>query len=120
MSATRSGPESRPIGVNRRQALRARLMAQVESHAPAGTSIGHAENVSEGGLLVLTRDTFPAETEVTVRFNLPPVPPGRPVECQGVVLRAEDAASMAIEFRDVKDDDRQALEAYVRQTRANG
>jgi hypothetical protein len=48
------------------------------------------------------------------------VPPGRPVECQGVVLRAEDAASMAIEFRDVKDDDRQALEAYVRQTRANG
>jgi len=120
MSATQPTARSRPIGVNRRQSLRARLVTQIESHVPAGSSIGHSENVSQTGLLVLTRDTFDPQSEVTIRFNLPPVPPGHPVECQGVVVRAEPGVNMAIEFRQLKDEDRRALTAYVHQVRAQG
>jgi hypothetical protein len=118
MSATQ--PATKPIGVNRRKTLRARLVTQLESRAPVGSSIGHTEDISEAGLLVLTRETFDPQTEVTIRFNLPPFPPGHPVECQGEVVRTEPGANMAIEFHQLKEDDREALAAYVRQTRAQG
>lgn len=120
MSATQPKPRSGPTGVNRRRTARARLVTQIESRAPAGSSIGHSEDVSETGLLVLTRDTFESGTEVTARFNLPPVPPGHAVECQGTVVRAEPGVSMAIEFTQLKDEDRQAVSAYVRQLNAGG
>lgn len=118
MSATRPATQPRAIGVNRRQALRARLVTQIESRGPGGSSIGHSEDVSETGLLVVTRETFDPQTEVTIRFNLPPVPPGRPLECRGVVVRSEPGAHMAIQFSHLGDDDRKALADYVRRISA--
>jgi hypothetical protein len=120
MSATEPAAQPRAIGVNRRQALRARLVTQIESRGPGGSSIGHTEDVSETGLLVLTRETFEPQTEVTIRFNLPPVPPGRPLECQGVVVRSEPGAHMAVQFTNLGDEDRKALADYVRRTSVQG
>lgn len=111
-SSSSTAPQSSP-GSERRKLTRVPLVVQVESRADASSSIGRTENVSEGGLLVNSRDTFSPGTEVIVRFNLPPVPPGRPMECTGVVLRAECGARMAIEFRQLNDEDRQALQTYV-------
>ena len=120
MSATQPTAQSRATGVNRRKSLRARLITQIESRGPGSSSIGHTEDVSETGLLVLTRETFDPPTEVTIRFNLPPVPPGRPVECHGVVVRSTPGVHMAIQFRNLGDGDHKALAEYVRQTSSQG
>ncbi|MFQ5817801.1 MAG: PilZ domain-containing protein [Terriglobia bacterium] len=91
---------------------RVRLVTQVESRASGATSVGRTENISAGGMLVLTRDTFDPSTEVIVRFNLPP---RHSIEAQGVVVHARPAASMGIHFAQLKHDDVKAIEEFVRQ-----
>jgi hypothetical protein len=67
------------------------------------------------GLLVLSRDTFDPETEVTVRLHLLPAPVGRLLEVHGVIVHVQPGVKMGIQFLDLKDEDRQAIEEYVRQ-----
>lgn len=86
---------------------RVRLVTQVEA-----TSIGHTENISEGGILVATRETFTAGTEVTVRFT---IPGGFHIESQGVVVHAEPGQKMGIQFASLRDDQRKAIGEFVRQ-----
>lgn len=85
-------------------------MAQVESRASGAISLGRTENISAGGVLVLSRDTFDPETEVVVRFNLPP---SRPIEAQGTVVHALPAVRMGIKFTELKNDDRAAIADFV-------
>ena len=63
---------------DRRKSQRVGLITQVESRTAPDSSLGRAVNISVGGLLVQTPDTFDAKTGVTIRFNLPP---GRSIEC---------------------------------------
>ena len=98
-------PEKRRIP---RKHPRVRLVTQVEA-----TSLGRTENVSVGGVLVVTRETFEANTRVIVRFNLPP---DRSIEAPGVVMHSLPQVSMGIKFLQLKDDDRKAIEEFVRQT----
>ena len=92
---------------------RAQLLTQVESQTSGATSIGRTENISQGGLLVYTRETFDASTNVIVRFNLSP---GHLIEAPGVVMHSLPQVSMGIKFLQLKDDDRKAIEEFVRQT----
>ncbi len=87
---------------------RARLVTQVEA-----TTLGRTENISVGGVLVLTRETFQPGTEVTVRFTLPP---DQFISATGVIVHTTPAVSMGIHFTGLKDGDRKAIESYVKQT----
>ena len=98
-------PEKRRIP---RKHPRVRLVTQVEA-----TSLGRTENVSVGGVLVVTRETFEANTRVVVRFN---IPPDRSIEALGVVMHSLPQVSMGIKFLQLKDDDRKAIEEFIRQT----
>ena len=98
-------PEKRRIP---RKHPRVRLVTQVEA-----TSLGRTENVSVGGVLVVTRETFEANTHVIVRFVLPP---DWSIEAPGVVTHSLPQVSMGIKFLKLKDDDRKAIEEFVRQT----
>ena len=91
---------------------RARLMTQVESRTSRATSLGRADNVSLGGLLVLSPDTFDAKTEVVVRFNLPS---GQHIEAQGMVVHAQPGDRMGIEFIHLKVDHQKAIMQFVQQ-----
>lgn len=91
---------------------RARLMTQVESRTSGATGLGRADNISLGGLLVLSPDTFDARTEVVVRFNLPG---GHHIEAQAIVVHAQPGDRMGIEFIHLKDDDRKAIAQFVQQ-----
>ena len=114
-------PAPRPIAKshadegNQRKSQRVLLVIQVESIATGARSIGRTEDISTGGLRMLTRDTFEPKTTVTIRFNLPPVPPGRPVECQGMVVRVQPGAHMAVEFLRLREEDRKAIAEYIEQ-----
>ncbi len=97
---------------NPRKHPRAQLLTQVESQTSGATSIGRTENISQGGLLVYTRETFDASTNVIVRFNLSP---GRLIEAQGKVVHAQVGVQMGIQFSQVTDEDRKAIPAFVRE-----
>ena len=71
------------------------------------------QNISEGGLLVKTPDTFDTKTEVTVRFNLPPIPHGRHIESKGVVIHAKPGVHMGIEFLQMKEEHRKAIAEFA-------
>ncbi len=71
-------------------------MTQVEGVIDKASSLGHTEDVSEGGLRVTTSETFDPPTKVTVRFNLPPNPPGHPIESEGEVVRTQPGKEMGI------------------------
>jgi glutaredoxin len=86
------------------------LDTQVESLASGVTSIGRAENLSVGGLLVYTRQTFDPRTDVVVRFSLPR---GHAVEGRGVVAHANRGVRMGIRFTELKEEDRVAIEEFV-------
>lgn len=84
-----------------------RLVTQVEA-----TSIGRTENISVGGMLVSTRQTFEPETEVIVRFKLPA---GRTIQAQGRVVHTLSRLKMGIQFLEMKEEDQKAIEEFVKQ-----
>ena len=86
---------------------RVRLVTQVE-----GTSLGRTENISVGGVLIYSRETFEPKTGVIVRFTLPS---SRPIKAQGVVVHSKPGVCMGIQFLQLKDDDLKAIEEFVRE-----
>ncbi len=110
------GPQATPPPEKRRiprKHPRVRLLTQVESQTSGASSLGRTENISQGGLLVYSRETFDASTKVIVRFNLSP---GHLIEAPGVVMHSLPQVSMGIKFLQLKDDDRKAIEEFVWQT----
>ena len=77
--------------------------------------LGRSQDLSEGGLSVLTAETFEPQTEVVVRFNLPPYPPGIPIESSGVVVHARPGEQMGVQFLQLSERQREALARYVQQ-----
>ena len=88
------------------------MVTQVESRSSGATSLGHTKNISAGGLLVESRDTFESQTNVIIRLNLPS---GRAIQAEGVVVHSESGVHMGIRFMQLKDDDRDIIEDFVQQ-----
>ena len=99
----------------RRGNPRAALIVQVECKRGSEYILGRSHDVSEGGLSVLTPETFEPGTEVVVRFNLPPYPPGIPLESRGMIVRVRPGEQMGIQFLQLGDRQREAIARYVRQ-----
>jgi hypothetical protein len=57
------------------------------------------ENLSEGGMYLRIKDRAETAKKVYVRFNLPPVPPGTPVEAEGKVMFSGPDDGMGIQFK---------------------
>lgn len=91
---------------------RVSLAAQVESRASRAVAVGRTENISVGGALILSADTFAPGAEVLVRFRLPS---GHPIEAPGRVAHARPGVRMGIEFIHLTEEDRKAIADYVQQ-----
>jgi c-di-GMP-binding flagellar brake protein YcgR len=107
-----AGPNQPADNVRRipRRYPRVRLVTQVESRASGQSSIGRTENISEGGVLVLSRDTFEPETDVIVRFSLAP---NQTVQARGTVVHATPGVSMGIQFVQIKPEEAAAIRDFV-------
>ncbi len=112
-------PDTKPDqGEEQRKSQRAFLLVQVEIGNTGDFSIGRGENISEGGLLVFTHNTFEPNTETITRFNLPSTPRECHIECPGVVVRVQPGAHMGVEFLHLKDEDRKAIAEFIQATLA--
>jgi len=107
-------PSAPPPWRNPRKHPRVTLVTQVESHARGQTCLGRVENISVGGMLVLTRDTFEAGSEVVVRFNLPT---GGHVEAAARVMHTKPGEQMGVEFIDLKEEERRAIAGFVQEVK---
>jgi len=99
--------------LDRRKRRRVSLLATVVNGNVTHVGICLVQNISEGGLLVKTPNTFGPKTEVTVRFKLPSIPHDRHIECQGVVIHTEPGFHMRIEFLQLKEEHRKAIAEFV-------
>ena len=88
-------------------------MTQVVLLPEKNSLLGHMENLSEGGVLIRSHGQAAPSTKVKIRFNLPPVPPGVPVEADGVVVHSRQETGMGIQFLKMKDEQSQALSRFV-------
>lgn len=89
------------------------VLAQIEIMGKGGSILGRTANISTGGLLVLTQNTLQENTEVDIRMNLPPNPPGIPVEAKGMIVHEKKGESMGIQFLIVNKEEREAIERLV-------
>lgn len=109
---------SAPKDLRRFPRVPADLLAQVEDPSSNVNALGRLANLSEGGVLLTTQKKLDLKTEVAVRFNLPPVPPGQPVETKGVVVHRQPDGSMGVQFLLIGDEARQAIANYVQKSQS--
>jgi c-di-GMP-binding flagellar brake protein YcgR len=76
--------------------------------------MGNSIDVSESGLLMVTSETLKPGTEVVVRFALPASSQAITIETKGIVVRELPWKSIAIQFVDLKEEDRRAIAQYVK------
>lgn len=97
-----------------RRHLRVKLVTQVESHRGGRTGLGRMENISLGGALILSPETFETGSEVVVRFTLPG---GRPIEARSKVAREVPGTQMGLRFEELKPEDRKAIAQFVEEVK---
>ena len=111
---------SAPKDLRRFPRVPAGLLVQVEDPSSKVNALGRLTNLSEGGVLLTAKKSLDPQTELDVRFNLPPVPPGQPVEAKGVVVHCQPDGSMGVQFLLVGDEALQAIANYVQKSQSPG
>jgi uncharacterized protein (TIGR02266 family) len=107
----------------RRQFQRFQVELELTLQSESTIWIGHAENVSDGGVFVATKELKPIGTEVEMTLKLP----GNllPVWAVGVVCWIRDTSGksdtplgMGIQFRLIADDALRRIRDFVRERQA--
>jgi uncharacterized protein (TIGR02266 family) len=108
----------------RRNSQRFHVELELTLQSESTVWIGHAENVSDGGVFVATKELKPIGTEVELTLKLP----GNllPVWTLGIVCwiretsgRADAPLGMGIQFRLIADEALRRIRDFVRQRQAS-
>lgn len=119
MPADEAAPAESPKE-EQRTSPRASLIVQVEFKTARDYTLGRSQDISEGGLLVATPETVESQSEVVIRFNLPPYTPGAFIESQGVVTHVRPGEYMGIQFLQLQDWQRKAIVKFIQQALEGG
>ena len=98
---------------DRRKTPRVPILTQVETQGEVSTALGRSRDISIGGLLIETPETFAEGAAVIVRFFLPGQP--RPIETAGRVMRVAEGKSMGITFMGLRRVDEERIVGYIQQ-----
>jgi uncharacterized protein (TIGR02266 family) len=108
----------------RRNGQRFQVELELTLQSESTVWIGHAENVSDGGVFVATKELKPIGTEVELTLKLPGTM--LPVWTLGVVCwiretsgRADAPLGMGIQFRLIADDALKRIRDFIRQRQAS-
>ena len=108
----------------RRQSTRFQVDLELTLQSESTIWIGHAENVSDGGVFVVSKELKPIGTEVEMTIKLPGANMA-PVWAVGVVVWIRDAPGkvdaplgMGIQFRLIADDALRRIRDFVRERQA--
>jgi PilZ domain len=94
---------------NRRQFPRVRLATQVQSEHTM--LLTYSRDVSVGGMFIETKTPLPAESVLSVRFNIDP--DGPVIMAKGFVTYQAKGFGMGMQFVEISPEDRDRIAAYV-------
>lgn len=104
----------------RRQSQRFQVDLELTLQSESTIWIGHAENVSDGGVFVVSKELKPIGTEVEMTIKLPGV--NMPVWAVGTVVWIRESSGkvdaplgMGIQFRLIADDALRRIRDFVRE-----
>jgi len=97
---------------DKRQTPRAPILTQVEAQGDVATALGHARDISVGGMLIETPETLAEGATVIVRFFIPPDP--KPIQAAGRIVRVQDGKSMGIAFMGLRTSDQHRVVEYIK------
>jgi PilZ domain-containing protein len=97
--------------IDKRRHRRAKLVTQIRCESLGREEVHVTRDVSVGGLFVSSKAPFPQDSIVSVFFHLRPTE--RAISCHGKVVYALKGLGMGVQFTDLGDSDRAALEKFV-------
>jgi len=97
--------------IEKRQHRRAKLVTQTRCEALGREELHVTRDVSVGGLFIRSKNPFPQDSAVSVSFHLRPSTPA--ISCRGKVVYSLKGLGMGVQFTDLNDSDRAALEKFV-------
>ncbi len=97
--------------IEKRRHRRAKLVTQVRCEALGRKEILLTDAVSVGGLFISTKNPYPPESEVALSLHLKPTAPA--ISCRGKVLYAIKGLGMGVQFLDLSEESRQAVQKFV-------
>lgn len=98
-------------GIDKRRQRRAKLITEVKCEAMSRDELLVTRDVSPGGLFVTTKTPLPLESAVRVAFSLAAGSPA--ISCSGRVVYSMQGLGMGIEFVDLNEEGRLALQKFV-------
>ena len=97
--------------IDKRRQRRVKLITEVKCEALNRDEMLVTRDVSAGGLFVRAKNPLPLQSEVRVAFSLAAGSPA--IACGGRVVYSMPGMGMGIEFGDLSDESRAALEKFV-------
>src|SRR5947207_4699849 len=97
--------------IDKRLHRRAKLVTQIRCEALGCEEVHVTRDVSVGGLFVSSKNPFPQDSVVSVSFHLRPSQPA--ISCRGKVVYSLKGLGMGVQFTDLNDLARAALEKFV-------
>ena len=97
--------------IEKRQYRRVQIVTQVRCEALNREELLLTRDISVGGLFLKCQNPFPKESLVTLSFHLRPGEPA--INCRGKVAYSRAGDGMGIQFTDLGEDPRQAIQKFV-------
>lgn len=98
-------------GIDKRRQRRVRLITEVKCEAMSRDEFLVTRDVSAGGLFVNTKSPLPLDSLVRIAFSLAAGSPA--ISCNGLVVYSMQGLGMGIQFADLSEESRTALEKFV-------
>ena len=97
----------------RRSSRRVTVRTEVIREGKPSVSFGRGENLSEGGMMLVSAETFPVDSVVKVRFTLSDPGPAVVVTSEAKVAWTKPGGGIGLQFLEMKDEFRQAIIQFV-------
>ena len=97
--------------VERRMYRRVRLATQVQCAVLGREDTLVTRDISLGGMLIVTKTPYPANSEIDLSFSLPPA--GTPIFCHGQVGYTIEGCGMGVRFLEMSEESRLALKKFL-------
>ena len=75
-------------------------------------SVQRANDISEDGMFIATRDTFMKGSTMNLCFSL--FNDDRPIELEAVVIHAKEGEGMGVKFLTIKPEDQERIRSFIR------
>jgi c-di-GMP-binding flagellar brake protein YcgR len=105
------GPKYITPEIERRQYRRAKLVTQVKCVPLSRDELLLTRDISAGGVFIRTKVPLPVNAEVIVSFRLEPKAPA--ISCRGKVVNSVSGLGMGIQFSDLNEEGRSAIQEFV-------